>query len=97
MRSITITAFVIMAALAMISSVMSCTRVYIGGLAVQIDEYRLRQIFERFGDVKDATFPKDRNTGMSRGFGFVTYSKEEDAQNAINTMNGQEVEGRSIK
>ncbi|KAJ7237316.1 hypothetical protein B0H12DRAFT_1204411 [Mycena haematopus] len=57
----------------------------------------LRDAFSPYGQVTDCVAMKDRETGRMRGFGFVTFSNEAEAQNAINSMNGQELEGRSLR
>ncbi|KAG2352433.1 hypothetical protein BDR07DRAFT_1313790, partial [Suillus spraguei] len=57
----------------------------------------LRNAFSSFGQVLDSIVMRDRDTGRSRGFGFVTYGTTEEANNAIANMNEQEVDGRRIK
>lgn len=61
-----------------------------------VDDAQMAQIFSQAGNVVSAQVVKDRNTGRSRGFGFVEMSTEEEAQNAVNNLNGTEVEGRKI-
>ncbi|KAH6626009.1 hypothetical protein B0J18DRAFT_129037 [Chaetomium sp. MPI-SDFR-AT-0129] len=73
------------------------SKLFIGGLAWHTDEVTLRQKFEEFGAVDEAVVVKDRDTGRSRGFGFVRYTNEEDAQNAISSMNNVEFDGRQIR
>ncbi|KAK5990583.1 Glycine-rich RNA-binding protein 4 [Cladobotryum mycophilum] len=68
------------------------SKLFIGGLAWHTEEATLRQKFEEFGAVEEAVVVKDRDTGRSRGFGFVRYTQESDAQNAIATMNNVEYE-----
>ncbi|OAA82587.1 glycine-rich RNA-binding protein [Akanthomyces lecanii RCEF 1005] len=65
-------------------------KLFIGGLAWHTDETTLRQKFEEFGAVEEAVVVKDRDTGRSRGFGFVRYNQDADAQNAISAMNNVE-------
>ncbi|KAK4117350.1 RNA-binding domain-containing protein, partial [Canariomyces notabilis] len=67
------------------------------GLAWHTEETTLRQKFEEFGVVEEAVVVKDRDTGRSRGFGFVRYTNEEDAQKAISAMNNVEFDGRQIR
>ncbi|KAG6005209.1 hypothetical protein E4U21_000338 [Claviceps maximensis] len=73
------------------------SKLFIGGLAWHTEEATLRQKFEEFGAVEEAVVVKDRDTGRSRGFGFVRYSQENDAQNAIAAMNNVEFDGRTIR
>ncbi|KAH7035228.1 uncharacterized protein B0I36DRAFT_360626 [Microdochium trichocladiopsis] len=73
------------------------SKLFIGGLAWHTEEYTLRQKFEEFGIVDEAVVVKDRDTGRSRGFGFVRYGSEEDAQKAIAAMNNVEFDGRTIR
>lgn len=68
----------------------STTKLFIGGLAWHTEEATLRQKFEEFGLVDEAVVVKDRDTGRSRGFGFVRYTNEDDAQRAIAAMNNIE-------
>jgi len=73
------------------------SKLFIGGLAWHTDETALRTRFEEFGAVEEAVVVKDRDTGRSRGFGFVRYTQEQDAENAINAMNNVEFDGRTIR
>ena len=72
-------------------------KIFVGGLSWDTDEDGLRQAFSSFGDVSEAKVITDRDTGRSRGFGFVTFSDNESVQRAIAEMDGQELDGRSIK
>ncbi|CAM8924021.1 unnamed protein product [Rhodiola kirilowii] len=72
-------------------------RIYVGNLPWQVDNERLEQIFSEHGKVVEARIVYDRETGRSRGFGFVTLSTESEVQNAIGALDGQSLEGRSIK
>ncbi|KAI0553557.1 hypothetical protein F4679DRAFT_425338 [Xylaria curta] len=72
-------------------------KLFIGGLAWHTEEVTLRQKFEEFGPVEEAVVVKDRDTGRSRGFGFVRYTTETDADRAIANMNGVEFDGRAIR
>ncbi|KAI1200602.1 hypothetical protein F5X97DRAFT_84494 [Nemania serpens] len=73
------------------------SKLFIGGLAWHTDEATLRQKFEEFGPVAEAVVVKDRDTGRSRGFGFVRYTTEADANRAIAGMNNVEFDGREIR
>ncbi|KAF9402549.1 Glycine-rich RNA-binding protein 4, mitochondrial [Mortierella sp. AD011] len=78
----------------------TCTvsaKLFIGGLSWGTTDDSLRQAFEEHGSVTDATVIKDRETGRSRGFGFVTFADEASAAKAINALNNTEFEGRNIK
>jgi cold-inducible RNA-binding protein len=72
-------------------------KVFVGGLSWNTNDDGLRQAFERFGTVDEAKVIQDRETGRSRGFGFVTFSDESGAQSAISGMDGKELDGRTIK
>ncbi|MCJ1241401.1 hypothetical protein MMC14_009406 [Varicellaria rhodocarpa] len=73
------------------------SKLFIGGLAWHTDDSALRAKFEEFGQVEEAIVVKDRDTGRSRGFGFVRYGQESDADSAINSMNNVEFDGRTIR
>ena len=72
-------------------------RLYVGNLSFNSDNDTLRQAFEQFGGVTDVHVVSDRETGRSRGFGFVTLGSDEAAQNAIREMNGAMLDGRALK
>lgn len=72
-------------------------KIFVGGLSWDTDEDGLRQAFSGFGDVQEAKVITDRDTGRSRGFGFVTFTDNDAAQRAISEMNGADLDGRSIK
>jgi cold-inducible RNA-binding protein len=72
-------------------------KLFVGGLNWKTTDDGLRSAFERFGDIDEAKVITDRETGRSRGFGFVTFEQEDAANNAINEMNGTELEGRTIQ
>ena len=71
-------------------------KLYVGGLAYSIDEKELEALFAAFGAVESAVVIKDRDSGQSKGFGFVEMADNTEAQNAIKDLNGKEVSGRSI-
>lgn len=73
------------------------SKLFIGGLAWHTDETTLRQKFEEFGAVEEAVVVKDRDTGRSRGFGFIRYAQDSDADAAIAAMNNIEFDGRTIR
>ncbi len=71
-------------------------KLYVGGLAYSVNDKQLEDLFAEVGKVTSATVIKDRDSGQSKGFGFVEMSENEDAQKAIKDLNGKEVSGRSI-
>jgi cold-inducible RNA-binding protein len=71
-------------------------KLFIGSLAWATDSAGLQAAFERFGDIEEATVISDRESGRSRGFGFVTFTEEGPAQQAISEMNGSDLDGRPI-
>jgi hypothetical protein len=71
-------------------------RLFVGGLGSAINEQELREAFGAFGAVTDAAILKDRGTGESRGFGFVTMANRKDANRAIEELNGSELNGRRL-
>ena len=70
--------------------------IYVGNLSRDTSEDDLRQAFEAFGQVNSATVVKDRFSGESRGFGFVEMPSQDEAQTAVNEMNGKDLSGRTI-
>jgi RNA recognition motif-containing protein len=69
---------------------------YVSNLGFQTSENDLRKLFEPFGKVTSAKVITDRETGNSRGFGFVEMESSKEANEAMSKLNGQEIEGRSI-
>lgn len=72
-------------------------KLFVGGLSWNTNDDGLRQAFERYGDIDEAKVILDRETGRSRGFGFVTFQSDDSARDAIQGMNGAQLDGRSIK
>lgn len=72
------------------------TRLFVGNLSFNITENDLRDAFAAYGTVTDASLMMDRMTNRSRGFGFVTMSTPEEAQKAIEALNGKELDGRAL-
>lgn len=72
------------------------SRLFIGGLDWRITTDQLREKLEQFGPVTDAMVVSDRDTGDSRGFGFVTMADRKDAAEAIRRLDGQDFEGRRL-
>jgi RNA recognition motif-containing protein len=71
-------------------------KLYVGNLAYSVRDESLQQAFGQFGTVTSAKVMMDRDTGRSKGFGFVEMGSDAEAQAAINGMNGQSLEGRAI-
>jgi cold-inducible RNA-binding protein len=71
-------------------------KLFVGGLSWNTDDHGLRTAFEHCGTIEDAKVITDRETGRSRGFGFITFSDASEAQNAIQQMNGTVIDGRSV-
>jgi RNA recognition motif-containing protein len=71
--------------------------IYTGNLSYQTTEAHLREAFEAFGTVSSAAVISDRETGQSKGFGFVEMPNNSEADAAIKALNGRDLNGRSIK
>jgi RNA recognition motif-containing protein len=71
-------------------------KLYVGNLAYSVRDESLHEAFSQFGAVTSAKVMMDRDTGRSKGFGFVEMGSDAEAQAAINGMNGQALEGRAI-
>ncbi len=72
------------------------TKLYVGNLSFDTNDQDLRSAFAAAGSVTDATVVSDKMTGRSRGFGFVTMSSPEEAQEAIRRFNGKDLDGRNL-
>ncbi len=70
--------------------------IYVGNLAREVTEDDLRQAFGKFGSVNNASIIKDKFSGEPRGFGFVEMPSSQEAQAAMNALNGQDLKGRSL-
>ncbi|KAK6161698.1 hypothetical protein DH2020_005079 [Rehmannia glutinosa] len=73
------------------------TKLFVGGLSYGTDDQSLKDAFASFGDVVDARVITDRDSGRSRGFGFVNFSSDESASSALSAMDGQQLNGRNIR
>jgi RNA recognition motif-containing protein len=71
-------------------------KLYVGNLAYGVSDGDLQQLFEAHGTVQSAQVIMDRDTGRSKGFGFVEMGSDQEAQTAIAALNGKEVDGRSL-
>jgi RNA recognition motif-containing protein len=72
------------------------TKLYVGNLTYETTESDLQTLFEQSGTVKSVQIIKDRDTGRSKGFGFVEMTTQEEAQNAIKALSGKDVGGRPL-
>ena len=72
-------------------------KLFVGGLSWDTTDDGLRQAFASYGEITEAKVITDRDTGRSRGFGFVTFDQDEDAKTAISKMNGMNLDGKTIK
>ncbi|MBN2349654.1 MAG: RNA-binding protein [Bacteroidales bacterium] len=70
--------------------------IFVGNLPFRLEEEDLKEIFEEYGEVDSVKIITDKYSGKSRGFGFVEMSNEEEAKNAIEGLNGAEIESRTI-
>jgi RNA recognition motif-containing protein len=73
------------------------TKLYVGNLSYDTEEEGLRSLFSQYGEVVSARVITDRDTGRSRGFGFVEFGNEESAQAAMSSLDGVEFEGRNLR
>lgn len=73
------------------------TKLYVGNLSFNTSEQDLETTFGEFGTVTSANVIEDRETGRSRGFGFVEMSSSEEAKSAIASLDGKEIDGRNLK
>lgn len=71
-------------------------KLYIGNLPWSVTDQSLQELFSTYGQIEEAIIIKDKFSKRSKGFGFVTFSNDEDAKKAISEMNEKEVEGRSL-
>ncbi|CAN8252032.1 unnamed protein product [Cochlearia groenlandica] len=76
---------------------MSSSKLFIGGMEYGMNEDSLREAFSKYGEVVDTKVILDRDTGRSRGFGFVTFTSTEAASSAIQALDGRDLHGRIVK
>ncbi|CAK8567097.1 unnamed protein product [Lathyrus sativus] len=76
---------------------MSSSKLFIGGLSYGVDDQSLKDAFASYGEVIEARVITDRDTGRSRGFGFVNFTSDESATSALSAMDGQDLNGRNIR
>lgn len=73
------------------------TNIYVGNLSFETSTNQLEGLFEDFGEVTSAQVITDRDTGRSRGFGFVEMQSSDEANRAISDLNGKQIDGRQLK
>jgi RNA recognition motif-containing protein len=73
------------------------SKLFVGNLAWSVGDQDLWQVFESFGDIHEVKLVTDRETGQSRGFGFVTFASAADAEKALEAMDGQNLNGRAMR
>jgi RNA recognition motif-containing protein len=71
--------------------------IYVGNLSWGTTEQELQEVFEAYGDVSSVAIIKDRESGRSRGFGFVEMPSREEAEAAIEALDGSDLDGRALK
>ena len=71
-------------------------KLYVGNLPYSVDQSALEQAFAPFGTVESAVVINDRDTGRSKGFGFVEFANDDEAQKAIDEMNGKSLDNRQL-
>ena len=71
-------------------------KLYVGNLSYGATEGTIRSLFENYGAVDTVNLITDRNTGQSKGFGFVEMTNDAEAQRAISALNGKEIDGRAL-
>jgi cold-inducible RNA-binding protein len=71
-------------------------KLYVGNLSYGATEAKIRSLFESHGSVESVNLITDRDTGRSKGFGFVEMTNDSEAQRAISALNGKEIDGRAL-
>lgn len=71
-------------------------KLFVGNLPWGVDDAALNDAFASFGEITEARVARERETGRSRGFGFVAFTTDEAAEAALNAMNGADLQGRNI-
>lgn len=72
-------------------------KVYVGNLPFSVEQAKLKELFASYGDIEEAVVISDRFSGRSKGFGFITFVNDADADKAIAEMNEKDIEGRPLK
>jgi RNA recognition motif-containing protein len=71
--------------------------IYVGNLSYKVSDDQLKEVFEAYGTVSSAKVITDRNSGRSKGFGFVEMDNKAEAEAAIEQLDGAEIDGRQVK
>lgn len=71
-------------------------KIFVGNLDFKVSTQDLNDMFSKFGNIEDAIVISERDSGRSKGFGFITFSEDSDADKAISEMNGTEPNGRKL-
>jgi len=72
-------------------------KLFVGGLPWSTTDETLRKSFEGYGAIEEANVVRERDSGRSRGFGFVIFESPDDARRAMEAMNGREIDGREVR
>jgi len=72
-------------------------KVYVGNLPFTVEDAALEKLFSSYGEIEEVIVIKDKFSGRSKGFGFVTFKDDEGAKKAISEMSDKEIEGRKLK
>ena len=72
-------------------------KLYVGNLKFDMTDQELEEAFAPYGEIASATIVKDRISGRSKGFGFVEFDNDEDADKARDALNGKELKGRTVR
>ena len=75
---------------------MQQNKLYVGNFPYSVDESQLSEMFSTFGQIEDISLIKDRETGRSKGFAFITFATQQAAESAL-SLAGKEMEGRTLK
>ena len=75
---------------------MQQNKLYVGNFPYSVDESQLRDIFSAYGEIEELALIKDRETGRSKGFAFITFASQQAAEKALE-QNGKEIAGRQLK
>jgi len=75
---------------------MQQNKLYIGNFPYSVDESQLREMFSAYGEIQDIALIKDRETGRSKGFAFITFASQQAAEKALE-LNGRDLDGRALK